>query len=897
LVPNGIVGAREVKRFDHRNSSKDRFRELRGEEKLEPPWHSLSGQEVEARLGVVATTGLSQSQAEERIGKYGPNELRKMKEEPFWKELLEEAREPMIILLFVTGIFYALFGGLEDALVILAVIITLVGVEVANEFRAGRAIASLRRLAEPIAFVRRDGKYCEIVTEQVVPGDVILLQAGKRVPADARLIEAVSLMVEESFLTGESMPVEKIAEMTFPVGTSLTERSNLVFAGTTILRGRGAGIAFGTGASTELGKIGKLASEVEAPPTLLQRTMKELTRWMVWVALIFSITIPLLGWLLTHEPIQQMILTGLSLAFATIPEELPIIITMVLALGAYRLSKEHAIVKNLQAVETLGAVTVIAADKTGTLTENKMELKRIYPEDTNIQLMEIGVLCNDAARGREGFAGDPIETALLEIATEAGTNIGAQRSAYPLHSEFTFDNTRRMMSVIYDRHSHFWVGVKGAPEAVLAHSAYLITGDREKSLDESEKQAIRAMEEQLTSEGLRVVAFAYRSLPSGEVSQERAERDLVFVGMAGFSDRPRPEVKGAITASRAAGIRTLMVTGDHPLTAIAMAKEIGLDGRSNLLLGTQIDSLSDAELTKAVEKTSLFARTTPEHKLRIVNALHNAGEIVGVTGDGINDAPALAASDIGIAMGKRGTDVARETADIVLSDDNYATIIRSVKEGRTLFDNLTKGVRYYLACKVALISVTLLPVLLLVPIPFAPIQIIIMELFMDLAASATFVAEPAESEVMKKPPRDPKSKFLDRAMVLSIFSASSGLFVAVVFAYLLTWYSSGDLVKSQTMAFATWLVGHVFLAVNMRSVSEPLSRLGFLSNKLMVAWILATIAFAIAITTVPGAESAFKTTSLNVNDWVLLVLLSLAGTFWLEARKWIRSLPNSRLQR
>jgi P-type Ca2+ transporter type 2C len=841
-------------------------------------------------LGVVAATGLTQLQAEERLKKYGPNELRKQEEEPFWEELLEEAREPMIILLFVIGVFYALFGGLEDALVIVAVIITLVGVEVVNESRAGKAIASLRRLAEPVALVRRGGRHREVATEQVVPGDVILLQAGRRVPADARLIESLGVVVEESSLTGESMPVEKAAEATLPPGTSLAERSNLVFAGTTIIRGRGAAIAFATGTSTELGRIGKLASEIVAPPTLLQRTLNELTRWMVWIALGFSVAIPLLGWLLTHEPPQQMILTGLSLAFATVPEELPIIITMVLALGAYRLSKENAIVKNLQAVETLGAVTVIAADKTGTLTENRMELKLAYPEDAMDQLLEIGVLCNDATTDGGGFSGDPIETALLLAARRAGINIESARSAHPLLSEFAFDNTRRMMSVIYDRPPDLWVGVKGAPEAVLANSTHFLTSEGERPLGEAERHDVRVVEEEMASKGLRVVAFARGSLRSGEASQKEAEKHLVFIGMAGFADQARPEAKEAIAASRAAGIRTLMVTGDHPLTAIAVADEIGLDGKADLLTGARIDSLSDAELGRWVENVSIFARTTPEHKLRIVNALHRAGEVVAVTGDGINDAPALAASDIGIAMGRRGTDVARETADLVLSDDNYSTIVQSVKQGRILFANLTKGVRYYLACKVALISVTLLPVLLLVPIPFAPIQIIIMELFMDLAASATFVAEPAEPEVMKRPPRDPKAAFLDREMVLSIFSASAGLFVAVVSAYLFTWYSSGDIVRAQTVAFATWLVGHVFLALNMRSEREPLLRLGLFSNKLMMAWLLVAIAFAVIVTTVPGAHAAFKTTSLTLNDWALLVPLSLGGTFWLEARKWLSGL-------
>lgn len=857
-------------------------------------WHSLSAKEVASRLDVADTEyGLAQAEAEKRLTTYGPNMLRKEKKEPFWEELLEEAKEPMILLLFVTGIFYGIIGGLEDAIVIAGVIIILLLVEVANEYRAENAIASLRKLAEPLALVRRDGLYQEILTEQVVPGDVILLEAGRRVPADARVIESHGIDIDESLLTGESGAVEKSAEINLPKDTPLAERSNLVFAGTTILRGRGAGVVVATGTSPELARIGKLASEAKAPPTLLQRTMSELTRWMVLLAVGFSVAVPLLGWLLVHEPPQQMFLTGLSLAFATIPEELPIIITIVLALGAYRLSRQRAVVKRLQAVETLGAVTVIASDKTGTLTSNRMELKQTFPERYARRIMEIGVLCNDAEKNGPGnFAGDPLDVALMEAAEKAGMDIDLTRKVFPLKVEFTFDNNRKMMSAVYDQGSTLSVTVKGAFEEVISHSkSQLVEDNLEKLLTEQEKDEIRLTQTKMASEGFRVVAFAQKRIRKidGEISQDNAESDLVFVGLASFADPARPEVRDALATSSAAGVRTIMVTGDHPLTAISVAKEVGLSlaEEPNVLTGKEIDSLSNAELQEVVEKVSVFARATPEHKLRIVNALHSDGEVVAVTGDGINDAPALAASDIGIAMGMRGSDVARETADIVLSDDNYSTIVRSIGEGRTLFSNLTKGVRYYLACKVALVSVTLLPVLLLVPIPFAPIQIILMELFMDLAAAATFASEPAEPDVMRKRPRDPKAKFLNREMVSSILIGAAGLFIAVTAAYLVTWNNSHDLIRAQTVAFATWLVGHVFLALNMRSQKVPLIRLGLFSNKLMVVWMLVTLAFTGIVTSVPDFQIALRTAPLTVDDWALLIPLALSGTFWMEIRKWL----------
>ena len=855
----------------------------------------MSKEEVSAWFDVVnSEVGLTQADADRRFASYGPNLLRQERKEPFWAELLREAKEPMIILLFVTGIFYGLIGGFEDALVIASVIIALLLVEVVNEYRAENAITSLRKLAEPVALVRRDGNYQEIPVDRVVPGDVVLLKAGRRVPADARVVESRGIAVDEALLTGESGPVEKFPEIILPEHTALAERSNLVFAGTTILRGRGAAVAVATGSSTELARIGKLASEAKAPPTLLQRTMNELTRWMVILAVGFSVIVPLLGWLIVHEPPQQMFLTGLSLAFATIPEELPIIITIVLALGAYRLSKEHAIVKKLQAVETLGAVTVIASDKTGTLTTNRMQLMQFFPERFARSIMDIGVMCNDSEKqGPRNFTGDPLDVALVEAAEKAGMNVDSMRKTFPLRVEYTFDNKRKMMSAVYVRDSGLYVAVKGAPEEVISHSKFQLVDAQESLLTEPERDNIRLIQSNMAAEGLRVVAFAQKRIDvkDGRVSQDEAERDLVFVGLASFSDPPRPEVKDAIATSSSAGVRTIMVTGDNSLTALSVAREIALSmgGDSGFLTGQQMDLLSEGELQGAVEKVSVFARAAPEHKLRIVRALHSDGEVVAATGDGINDAPALAASDIGIAMGVRGSDVAREAADIVLSDDNYSTIVRCVAEGRTLFSNLIKGVRYYLACKVALVSATLLPVLLLVPIPFAPIQIILMELFMDLAAAATFASEPAEPDVMKKPPRNPKAKFLDSDMIRSIFLAACGLFLAVAVAYLLAWYGYHNLARAQTVAFATWLVGHVFLALNMRSEKVPLLKLGVFSNKLMVLWVIVTLAFTALVTSVPGIEIALNTVPLGLKDWALLIPLALAGSFWLEIKKWVRN--------
>jgi P-type Ca2+ transporter type 2C len=637
---------------------------------------------------------------------------------------------------------------------------------------------------------------------------------------------------------------------------------------------------------TELGHIAGLARAVRPPRTPLQQGMRDLTRWLVWFALGASCIVPVLGVLLSKQPVQQMVLTGLSLAFAVIPEELPIIITMVLALGGYRLAHQHAIVKRLQAVETLGAITVIATDKTGTLTQNRMEIRQFFPDRLANRLLVLGGLCSSAMEDGPDLVGDPVDMALLRGGREAGIDRQELRHHASLHDEFTFDTIRKRMAVVYSEGEMFHVVVKGAPEAILACSTHCLVDDREQTLSQAGHEEAAEIAAQMAASGLYMIALAEKRMPAApHMTQKEAESNLTFVGFIGLIDPPRPQVKEAIAACRAAGVRPIMITGDHPLTARTIAEQIGLNGQAGLLTGSELEALSTEALTSVSASISVYARTTPEQKLRIVQALHARGERVAVTGDGINDAPALAAADIGVAMGETGTDVAREAADMVLADDNFTTIVRAMKEGCILFANLKKGVRYYLACKVALISATLLPVLLRVPVPFAPVQIILMELFMDLAASVTFVNEPPESDLMHQPPRNPQSPFMDRGMVSSVVTSAAGLFAAVSLAYLVTWYLGGGIVRAQTVAFVTWLLGHVLLALNMRSEREPLLRLGFFSNRLMVVWGCATLIFILLAVFVPGGHLLLKTVTLASGDWLLIIPAVLVGTFWLEVRK------------
>ena len=843
-------------------------------------WHMLNIDEVNARAGNPWPHGLSSLEAKARLDRAGPNTLAEEKKISFWEEFVEELREPLVLLLLATGALYALWGEFGDAITIFVVILTLNTIEVMNELRAKKAIAALGRMAEPGALVKRDGQFVEIAAAQVVPGDLIALQSGRRVPADARMVEAFGLAVDESALTGESLPVEKKAEQMAPLNAPLAERRHRVYASTLVSRGRGMAVVTTTGMNTEIGRIAGMARQAREPRTPLQNMMSELGKVLVWFALGFSVFIPLVGILFARQPPQEMLLTGLSLAFATIPEELPVIITMVLSLGAFRLSKKHAVVKRLRAVESLGSVTVIATDKTGTLTENRMEVTRFEPESAKQRLLEIGMLCNDALANGAGIVGDPLDAALLRAAQQAGLDAQAARQTTPALHTFSFDNTRKRMSIVAIQNGQAWAAVKGAPEAVLALSTQQIAGQNVIPLSGAERQAMLERAAQMAGDGLRVLALAERPFSGEASSPEAVESELTFVGLVGLQDPPRPEVRGAMDACRRAGIRVIMITGDHPLTARAIAQQTGFDRQAALISGPELDLVSDETLKELVRHTTLYARTTPEHKLRIVQALQAIGERVAVTGDGVNDAPALSAADIGVAMGETGSDVAREAGDMVLVDDNFNTIVKAVEEGRLIYANLKKGVRYYLSCKLALVGINLLPVLLLVPVPFAPVQIILMELFMDLMAAAAFVAEKPEADLLDQKPRDPRARFMDQAMIITMVYPALVLFAAVTGLYLFTWYDTRNLASSQTVAFYAWLVGHVILAFGMRSERQPVQRLGLTSNPVMLAWGAAAAVFLALASAIPEAQTLLKITTLTGLQWAMIAGAAISGILW-----------------
>ncbi|HXK70742.1 MAG TPA: cation-transporting P-type ATPase [Caldisericia bacterium] len=794
--------------------------------------------------------GLSSSEAKARLQKYGPNKLYEKWEVKFWDIFKEEITEPMIIFLIIVAILYSIWGKLVDTIAIFCIILALVLVEIFNEYRAKKAIASLSKLSPTKAKVIRDGALTDIDTEEVVIGDIIILVSGTKVPADAKLLESYNLTVDESSLTGESIPVELDAEADTPENAPLGERKNFVFAGTVVKHGEGKGVVVATGKNTELGKIVGIAKEIKEPKTPLQIAMKQLSGFLVWFAIFFSALIPILGIMRNPDQWKDMILTGLALSFATIPEELPIIITMALGIGGYELSKQKAIVKKARAAETLGSVTVIATDKTGTITANKMEVVRVWPEEKKVEI------CKAALSAMPKFLPDSTDQAIAIYAEKFVSPVGIGK----ILKEYGFEKGVRVRSILREAEDGEVLYSTGAPEELI-----------EPGIDEAFASEAKKVLDEETEKGRRVIGYAVNSK---------------FLGIISLEDPPLPEVPKAIRACHDAKIKVKMITGDYPKTAKSIAEQVGIISDSKVILGKDIDSMNDEELEESVKFASVFARTTPQHKYRIVKALQKNGEVVSVTGDGINDVLALKEADIGIAMGLRGTDVAKEAADMILADDNFATITNGIWEGRKIFDNLTKGVRYYLSCKLALVLIFLLPILINLPLPFAPIQIILLELFMDLAASATFVAEPKEKDVYKRPPRNPKEKFINTEFVSNIIVYGLSLFLAVTLCYLVgRSITGGDLVRSQTMAFSGWIFGHIFLAFTLRSTKEPLSKVGIFSNFAMIIWGVVAILTLFIIMNFTPLQIAIKIAPLKWGEIFIVILISFVCIFWHELRK------------
>ncbi|WP_224387698.1 cation-transporting P-type ATPase [Pseudonocardia sp. ICBG1293] len=823
------------------------------------PAHATTGAAVVETLGTDAVHGLTRAEAAARRARYGPNRWVVPRRVTFLRVLADEVTEPMMLLLAAIAVFYGVWGGPADTAAVVVIIAAVVGFEVFAEFRAKAVIASLGELTAPTTPVVRGGSTVSVGVRDVVPGDLVPLAAGTRVPADLRLVETWGLRVDESALTGEPVAAPKDAARVLSGDTALADRTNLVFAGTTVVAGRARGVVVATGTATELGTLTGLVVAARPPRTALQQGMRELAGALATLAIAFSVLVPLVG-VLTGQPWREMVLTGLTLAFATVPEELPLIVSLVLGLGAYRLSRRRGLVRRLHAAEALGLVTVLATDKTGTLTRNVMTVARVEPVagvdgDT---LLALGAACTETAPEPDGgWSGDPTDVAFLVAARDRGLPTPAEPVA-----RFPFDPARETMTVVLPAGTSGTATVvtTGSPESVLARCGA-------PSPETAGRVAV------LAAGGLRVIAVASRPVSRVPATVDDAERDLVLAGLVALSDPPRPGAAEAVAAARRAGVRVVMVTGDHPACARAVAAEVGIDP-DPVLTGRDLDGLDDATLALAVASTPVFARVTPAHKLRLVTALQAGGEVVAVTGDGVNDAPALARADVGVAMGSSGTDVAREAAGLVLADDDVSTLTRALREGRTLHGNLRKGVAYYLACKAGLVATVATGVLAGMAVPFTPIQIVVLEMFMDIAGSATFAAEPAERDAMSRPPRDAGARFLDRALLGDLAAGAAALSVAVGGLYLVT--------ASQTVAFVGWLSGHVALAWVMRTERTSVLRSGLLANRFLPWWTVVTAVAVAVLMTVPVLRETLRLTPLTGPQWTAAVLVPVAAVAVLE---------------
>ncbi len=731
-------------------------------------------------------------------------------------EIVESVLEPLQLLLVLVAVLSAIFGELRDAIAIFSVIVLVSAVEAISEVRAKRALRALRELSAANALVRRAGVAVAVPVGALVVGDVLLVEAGSVVAADARVVEADGLVTDESRLTGEPVAAAKGPE---PVNADapLAERSSVLHASTAVVAGAGEGVVVALGDETEIGRLGRLVAQAKEPPTPLQGAMAELARAALIVAVTACVLVPLLG-VLRGQPPREMLLDGLTLAFATIPEELPILVTVLVALGGLRMAQHGVLLRRLRAAEAVGAMTVLLADKTGTLTENRLVIERIEGDQER-------VLAASAAAHGAAAAQDPVDRALI-AATAAGPASSERLARYP------FDPVRRRESAVWRGPGGAWVAVKGAPEAILDSSA----------MSDAERTSVLGRVARLADDGLRIIAVAERRVARAPRDAADAETELHFVGLAAFRDPLRAGVGDAVAELAHAGVRTIVVSGDHPETVAAVAREAGVRAPEVLHGGAPLDALDDDQLAGRLRGEAVIARATPEDKQRLVRILQARGEAVAVTGDGVNDAPALAAANVGIAMGARGTDLARDASDLVLVDDAYPTIVAAVAGGRALASQLRRAVAFYLGAKIALIVVIAVPLALGLPAPFHPVHIVVLELFMDLGASVAFVSEPTAPGTMDRPPRDPASRFLDRTQLSAIALTAAALTIAVLPSFLIVHARSGT-GMAIAAAVAGWLIANVAIAWSLRAQPGlPLRR-----NVAFPVWALVALAAAFTL--------------------------------------------------
>lgn len=843
------------------------------------PWHTLSAEETLRRLNTHPRRGLAEAEARRRLEANGHNRLAAAPAPGLLRRLWDQLRDPMILVLLGAAALSLWSSGgadwVDSAIILLIVLINAV-ISISQESNAQKALEALQKLSAPHARVIRDGKERSVPADEVVAGDLIRLEAGDLVPADGRLLEGYSLRADESAITGESVAVDKSPAPRLPQGTPLADRTCMVIGSTVITAGRGLAVVTATGMDSEVGRVAGLLLTHEKSETPLQRRMGEISKALSFVCLCVCGVMFGVG-LLTGRELTSMLMTAVSLAVAAIPEGLPAIVTIVLAMGVQRLAKGGAIVKKLPAVEALGCAGVICSDKTGTLTQNKMTVRRLWtaPATERRDLLTAAALCCDVTPADHGFHGDPTEVALAEAAEGEGLSLSALERSFPRCGELPFDSTRKRMSTLHaDPAGGYRIFVKGAPDVLLSRCA----------LSPAQRQAALAANDEMARAALRVIAVAYRTIPTrpARLDPEEAERGLTLLGLVGMMDMPRAEVKAAVAQCRRAGIRPVMITGDHKLTAVAIARELGIFKEGELALtGEELDFMPQSLLEQDIEKFSVFARVSPEHKTRIVNAWRKRGQITAMTGDGVNDAPALRAADIGCAMGRSGTEVAKGAADLILTDDNFATIVSAVYEGRGIYANIRKAIHYLLSCNIGeLVTVFVATVLDFKQMPLLPVQLLWLNLVTDSLPALALGVEPTEAGVMEEPPRPAGEALFTKGFSLRLLRQGLLIGGLTLAAYALGEYVLSDpgeaYQAANTMAFATLTLCQLFHAFDVRSEHRSLFHIGALSNPAMNKAFLAGLGMELAVLCLPPLQAIFRTVPLSPLEWATVLLLAVA---------------------
>lgn len=887
----------------------------------ERKWYQFSIPEVLTILKTDVDKGLNTKEALARLGEFGLNQLQEFKRSSPLKMFIGQFTDFMVLVLIAAALISGMLGEYADALTILAIIIINAILGFVQEYRAEKSLEALKKLTSPEAKVIRDGKQTVVSADKLVPGDVLLVEMGDKIPADARILEATNLEVDEATLTGESHPVKKSSETITATEVGIGDRTNTLFLGTAVTRGRGKAVVIATGMDTEMGKIAGMMQQVEEEQTPLQKRLEQLGKILVICCLLICAVVVVTGvW--RGEEIYQMFLTGVSLAVAAIPEGLPAIVTVALAIGVQKMIRRNAIVRKLPAVETLGCATYICSDKTGTLTQNKMTVRQVFCdghtytvtgegyepigdiqldgrriEYKNSRAMELlaktcALCANTDLQKQNGSSlfkkkgakqdweiiGDPTEGALVVLAAKVGIWREKLAKMGNRELEIPFDSVRKRMSVLFkEENNQRLLYTKGAPDIVLNLCTHILINNQEVPLTQELRDKILRQNERMGEQALRVLGMAYRNLTGvTDLAEDKLEQNLTFLGLAGMIDPPRQSAIRAIKTCKAAGIKVVMITGDHQITAKAVAKELGLLDEGGLVVtGTELDYLGDDELHAIIKDIKVYARVSPSHKLRIVKALKEKGEIVAMTGDGVNDAPAVKEADIGVAMGKTGTDVTKEASAMILADDNFATIVAAVEEGRGIYDNIRKFIRYLLSCNVGEVLTMFLAALLALPLPLLPIQILWVNLVTDGLPAMALGVDNADKDIMLRKPRHPKESVFSQGLWRKIASRGLQIGLGTLLVFVLAIYlSDGNLVLARTMAFATLVFSQLFHVFDCKSERHSVFEVGVFSNIYLVLAVCCSVLMELAVIYLPALQPIFKTTALNIYNWILVLLVA-----------------------